>query len=162
MTIYISFDLDIQTFIYHLHYDVVGCAMSPHTSSTPVIYSNKGAPQLVLNGFIFKLNKKTSTKFYWKCKDVSCSAHVHTDTANNLLNTICEHNHLVEPAELEVKKFRAILKERVVNETMAIQKIYDEEMTKANLSSEALSSVPLVHRIRMTISTNISVFFLSH
>lgn len=134
--------------------------MSTSTSSLSIIYSNKGAPQLVLDRFIFKLNKRTETKIYWKCTEMSCAAHIHTDTNNNLLKTNGEHNHLPESEDFMVKRFRAVLKERVANETIPIQKIYDEEIVKANFSSDTLASVPLIHHIRMIIFTNISLYFL--
>ncbi|CAF1024581.1 unnamed protein product [Adineta steineri] len=41
-----------------------------------------------------------------------------------------------------------MLKERVINETVPIQKIYDEEIMKAHFSSETLPSVPLVYKIQ--------------
>ncbi|CAF2869516.1 unnamed protein product [Rotaria sp. Silwood2] len=122
--------------------------MSNNTSSISFIYSNKGGSQLVHDGFVFKLNKKTSTKIYWKCTVTNCPAHIHTDINNNLLNTTGEHNHLLEPENLKVKRFRTVLKERVINETVPIQKIYDEEIVKANFSPEILASVPLAHHIQ--------------
>jgi hypothetical protein len=143
-------------------YEFFDCEMAINSSSISFIYSNKGSSQLVHDGFVFKLNKRTSTKIYWKCTVTSCTAHIHTDTNNNLLNATSEHNHLLEPENLKVKQFRTILKERVINETVPIQKIYDEEIAKANFSSELLASVPLAHRIRMTLIvqfSNISLCF---
>jgi len=125
--------------------------MANNTSSTSVIYSNKGGVELVHDDFIFKLNKRTPTKIYWKCKVTNCSARIHTDNNNNLLNKTSEHNHLLEPELLQVKRFRSALKERVVNETVPIQKIYDEEMVKANFPPEVLACVPLPQHIRMII-----------
>ena len=135
--------------------------MSTNTNSLSIVYSNKGGPQLVLDCFIFKLNKRTETKIYWKCTRMNCPTHIHTDTSNNLLNTNGEHNHLPESEDFMVKKFRTVLKERVMNETIPIQKIYDEEIVKANFSSDTLASVPLIHHMRMITFTNISLYFLS-
>ena len=115
------------------------------------ISSNNGGFQLIREGHVFRMNKRTSKKIYWRCTVPNCAAHLHTDTNNNFLSTTGEHNHLLEPENLKVKQFRTILKERVVNETMPIQKIYDEEMTKANFSSETLVSIPLSHHIRMNM-----------
>lgn len=94
----------------------------------------------------------------------SCTAHVHTDTNNNFLSTTGEHNHLLEPENLKVKQFRTILKERVVNETVPIQKIYDEEIVKAHFTPETLASVPMVHNIRIFLIVQLlkmSFYFLS-
>jgi hypothetical protein len=135
--------------------------MSTNTTSLSIIYSNKGSPQLVLDRFVFKLNKRTETKIYWKCTEMNCPAHIHTDINNNLLSTNGKHDHLPDSEDFAVKKFRAVLKERVMNETVPIQKIYDEEIVKANFAPDALASVPQIHHMRMTTFTNISLLFFS-
>ncbi|CAF1555414.1 unnamed protein product, partial [Adineta ricciae] len=122
--------------------------MSVSTNSLQTIYSNEGRPQLVLDYFVFKLNKRTEKKLYWKSTVMNCPAHIHTDTNNNLLYKKGEHNHLPESEDFMVKKFRAALKERVINETIPIQKIYDEESVKANFSSNALASVSFIKHIQ--------------
>ncbi|CAF0814828.1 unnamed protein product [Adineta steineri] len=64
------------------------------------------------------------------------------------LLTTGEHNHLLKSENLKVKQFRTILKERIVNERVPIQKIDDEEIVKAHFSSETLAPVPLVYKIQ--------------
>ncbi|CAF1607645.1 unnamed protein product, partial [Didymodactylos carnosus] len=59
-----------------------------------------------------------------------------------------EHNHLLDSEDLEIKQFRQGLKERVINDTSPISKIYDEEIRKTNLSSDVLASPPLAHEIQ--------------
>ncbi|CAF5074200.1 unnamed protein product, partial [Rotaria sp. Silwood1] len=93
------------------------------------------------------MNKQTSSKIYWTCKTKSCKAHVHTDLNNNFLVSNGEHNHLLEPEELEIKQFRQNLKERVINETSPISKIYDEQISKSHLSPDVLANLPLAHEI---------------
>ncbi|CAF1280202.1 unnamed protein product [Didymodactylos carnosus] len=78
----------------------------------------------------------------------NCTAHIHTDTNNNFLQAIGKHIHLLEPENLEVKRFRRVLKERVINETASIQKIYDEEIVKGHFSPEILASIPMVYNIQ--------------
>ncbi|CAF4462764.1 unnamed protein product, partial [Rotaria socialis] len=124
------------------------CGMPNNTSLTSFVHSNKGGSQLVHDDFVFNLNKKTTTKRYWRCTMTNCTVYIHTDTNNNLLHITGEHNHLFEPETLRVKQFRTVLKERVVNETVPIQKIYDEEIAKANLSVDVLASIPLAHHIQ--------------
>lgn len=122
--------------------------MFANVSRTSFLDSNKGHQQLIMDGFIYKMNKKTSSKLYWTCKIKNCTAKVHTDPNNNFLKRSGEHNHLIEPGNVEVQSFRKILKNRVVNETLPITKIYDEEIAKAQFSSEILASVPMVYNIR--------------
>jgi hypothetical protein len=125
--------------------------MSTTTSTISFLVSNKGHRLLVQDGFIYKINKQTSCKIYWTCKSKHCNAHIHTDLNNNFLKSSGEHKHLLEPEQFEVKQFRDIVKERVMNETTPIMKIYDEEILKAKFSPETLASVPLARHIRKII-----------
>ncbi|CAF1552137.1 unnamed protein product, partial [Adineta ricciae] len=106
-----------------------------------------GHRQLVRNGYIYKLNRQTSAKMYWICKHQGCTATVHTDKTDNYLQSNGEHNHLIEPEELEVQLFRIALKDRVINETAPIPKIFDEEIAKARFSPNALANVPMFRDI---------------
>jgi hypothetical protein len=94
--------------------------MSKNTNTISFLDSNKGHRQLVRNGFIYKMNKKTSTKIYWICKTSGCGASVHTDQNDIFLQSNGEHNHLIEPEFVEVQRFRKVLKDRVINETVPI------------------------------------------
>ena len=96
--------------------------MSITTDTSSFLVSNKGNRLLVQDGFIYKISKQTSTKLYWICKTKNCTAHIHTDLNNKFLKSSGEHNHLLEPEDLQVKQFRDIFKERVVNETAPITK----------------------------------------
>ena len=110
--------------------------------------SNKGNPLLLLNGFLFKINKQTKTKKYWTCRNSGCTVSVHTDIHNALLKSNGEHDHLPQPEDIQIKSFRDKMKNRVVNETTAIARIYEEEVIKADLSTNALASLPLAREIR--------------
>jgi hypothetical protein len=125
--------------------------MSVKTSAVSMLVSNKGQPLLVKDGFIYKINKQTKSKIYWICKTKNCRAHVHTDLNKNFLVASGEHDHLIEPEDNQVQHFRGVLKERVINETAPISKIYDEEIVKAQFPPEVLAKVPLIRDIRMII-----------
>ena len=129
--------------------------MSAVTNTLSFITSNKGRDLLVKDNFVYKMNKRTSFKIYWICKNKDCPASIHTDIDKKFLKSNEQHNHLLEPEHLEVQKFRNILKERVINETGPIQRIFDEELSKAQFSPDVLSNVPLVHRISKTDSGNL-------
>ena len=60
------------------------------------INSNKGKPLLVVNDYIFKLNKSTTTTKYWKCTVSDCTAKAHTDSNNQLTKNVGNHSHLPE------------------------------------------------------------------
>ena len=133
--------------------------MSVQASAISTLVSNKGHPLLVKDGFIYKINKQTPSKIYWICKTKNCRAHVHTDLNNNFLAKSGEHNHLLEPEDHHVQNFRGILKERVMNETVPIGKIYDEEIGKAQFSPEVLAKVPLIQEIRMIIFNKLQALY---
>ena len=75
------------------------------------------------------------------CTFNGCSAKAHTTVENTMVKQIGEHCH---PAEEEtiVREFRARVKERAVQETTPIPRIYDEECEKIILSLAAISILP--------------------
>ncbi|CAF1246362.1 unnamed protein product [Adineta ricciae] len=70
----------------------------------------------------------------------------------NFLQSNGTHNHLVAPEEIKIKQFRDALKERVINETTPISKVYDEEMIKAHFSLETLVDVPRFFNINSALN----------
>ncbi|CAF2101064.1 unnamed protein product, partial [Rotaria magnacalcarata] len=106
------------------------------------INSQKGKQLLVANEYIFKLNKTTTTTKYWKCVVNSCSAKIHTDVHGHLVKINDEHSHPSEKETIEVREFREKFKQRAVNETTPIPRIYDEECAKAKLSDATTAILP--------------------
>ncbi|CAF2043457.1 unnamed protein product [Rotaria magnacalcarata] len=70
------------------------------------INSQKGKQLLIVNEYIFKLNKTTTTTKYWKCVVNSCSAKIHTDVNGHLVKINDEHRHPSEKETNEVREFR--------------------------------------------------------
>ena len=65
-----------------------------------------------------------------------CSSYIHTDQNDQYIGRSGDHDsHLPTPESIEVSLFKEKVKERVVKETSAIGKIYDNEA--------ALAMVPL-------------------
>ncbi|CAF1388832.1 unnamed protein product [Rotaria magnacalcarata] len=104
--------------------------------------SNKGKPLLVADEYTFKLNKTTTTTKYWICTINGCAAKVHTDSTNLLMKTVGNHNHLPEKEKIEAREVREKIKQRAINETTPIPRIYDEECAKAMLSTTAIAILP--------------------
>ncbi|CAF1237473.1 unnamed protein product [Rotaria sordida] len=117
-------------------------ATQPKSPAISFINSNKGKPLLVANNYVFKLNKTTTTTKYWICTLNGCSAKVHTDLNSQLIKTIGDHNHLAEKEKLEVREFREKVKQRAINETTPIPRIFDEECAKAMLSDATIAVLP--------------------
>jgi hypothetical protein len=69
--------------------------------TSPVISfmnSQKGKLMLVINDYIFKLNRESKTTKYWICIFNGCLSKVHTALDNQLIEFINQHNH---PSENE-------------------------------------------------------------
>ena len=96
---------------------------------------------LVLNDYVFKLNKEGANAKYWTCTFKGCSAKAHTNAQNTLTKQIDEHCHPVGE-DKTVREFRAKVKDRAVKETTPIPRIYDEECEKMLLSLAAISILP--------------------
>ncbi len=116
-------------------------------STAPVLNfstSNKRKPIVIYDGFIYQLNKTRPKIKYWRCKDRTCSAYIHTDHNGQYMGKSGDHeSHLPVPESIEVTVFKEKVKERVVKEATAIGKIYDNELASAILSEAALGLVPL-------------------
>lgn len=120
-------------------------------NSIPIsfIKSNKGKPLLVANNYLFKVNKTTATTKYWICTNSGCSAKIHTDLNNQLIKTTGDHNHAPEKEKIEVREFREKVKQRAINETTPIPRIYDEESAKAMLSDVVIAILPSEREMSM-------------
>ena len=116
-------------------------------SNIPVISfstSNKGKPILICDGYIYQLNKIRPKIKYWRCKNRICSAYIRTDKNHQYMGKSGDHNsHLPIPETIEVSAFKGKVKDRILKETTAIEKIYDDELLSAGLSEPALAMVPL-------------------
>ena len=137
---------DITSFIPFIRLEII--AMASNSDNLSFLTSNKGKPLLLLEGFLFKVNKETKDKTYWTCRNASCRATVHTDGSNTLLRANGEHDHLPQPEEIQIQALREKMKNRALNETVPIARIYEEEVLKADLSTRALASLPLAREMR--------------
>ncbi|CAF4002007.1 unnamed protein product [Rotaria magnacalcarata] len=116
------------------------------------INSQKGKQLLIANEYIFKLNKTTTTTKYWKCVVNSCSAKIHTDLNGHLVKINDDHSHPSEKETIEVREFREKVKQRAINETTPIPRIYDEECAKAKLSDTTTAILPSEREMNSAIN----------
>ncbi|CAF1433804.1 unnamed protein product, partial [Rotaria sp. Silwood1] len=56
-----------------------------------------GKPLLVMDNFVFKLNKTTNTKKYYRSENPQCTMTLHTDINDVLIGTKGDHSHPSEP-----------------------------------------------------------------
>ncbi|CAF3423018.1 unnamed protein product [Rotaria sp. Silwood2] len=125
--------------------------MTTVSKTLSVIFSQKGKPLLVMDNFVFKLNKTTNTKKYYRCENPQCTMTLRTDINDVLIRTKDHHNHPPEPEQIEVRKLKHVIKERAKNETTPKPKIYDEETARFCLTSLAIAIVPSQREISTRI-----------
>ena len=97
---------------------------------------------LVIDDYMFKLNRESKTTKYWICTFGGCLSKVHTTLDNQLIEILEQHNHPSEKEKIEVRKFREKVKERAVNETTPVLQIYEEECARMMLSFAAITILP--------------------
>lgn len=102
----------------------------------------------VADEYIFKLNKTTTITKYWKCTLDQCLVKVHTNLNDQVIKMIDDHSHLPETEKLEV---REKVKQRAINETTPISRIYYEECAKVMLSIAAIVALPSEHKMSKQI-----------
>jgi len=96
-------------------------------SSPPVIsfvHSQKGRLMAVIDNYTFKLNRETETTKYWICTFNRCLSKVHTTLDNQLIKLVDKHNHPSEKEKIEKREFREKVKQRAMNETIPVPRIY--------------------------------------
>jgi hypothetical protein len=75
---------------------------------------------LNIDNLIFKLNKTTNTKKYYRCEDPHCTVTVHTDLEGIILNIKGGHGHPPEPEQIQIRTFKQAVKTRAINENTPI------------------------------------------
>ncbi|CAF3357487.1 unnamed protein product [Rotaria socialis] len=117
------------------------------------VKSNKGQSLLLLNDYLYKCNKKTNTKKYWQCISNGCTVYLHTDTNDKYLGgDVPEHDHESNPELVEVRQVRQKIKERALQEIIPISIIYEQETSKASISSTTLAILPTSHEIYPSVA----------
>ena len=136
------------------------------TNKISFVTSNKGKPLLCFGHHLFKCNKTTETKRYWVCIERQCGVFIHTNLNDEFLLVSGDHNHVAGPDTSEMRALQEKMKNRIINETTSITKIYDEEIATACPAESTAATFPTVVEYRMypydgiLISVSVSPHFL--
>ncbi len=103
---------------------------------------------IIYENYLFKLNRETESKKYWLCNKRGCGIHLHTSLNNEMICITGKHKYDANPDQITTKLLRDKMKERILDETTSITKIYDEEIARANLSKAAASIMPTILQYR--------------
>ncbi|CAF4171245.1 unnamed protein product [Rotaria sordida] len=105
--------------------------------------SNKGQLLLVLNGYLYKCNKKTANKKYWICTYKECKKSIHTNP-NDVY--VCggtdPHDHEPNPDMIAARNIRNKIKERALQEIIPISMIYEQELSNSSINSTTIAILP--------------------
>ena len=127
---------------------------SPVKPTISKTHSNKGNIVLIVNSYDFQVrnfNRKKTVKFC-RCTNKSCNVILHTNLDNTLIKfsgTVTDHNHLPNPADLELRDLKGSMKTRATTELATLNDIAEQEMRKALLTGEVLAILPGVDDIGM-------------
>ena len=109
---------------------------------------------LIVNGYNFQLknfNRKKTIKF-WPCTNRSCNVILHTNLDELFIQfsgTVTDHNHLQNPADLQLRDVKRSMKTRATTELVPLKDTAEQEMRKALLTGEAFAILPGVDDIGM-------------
>lgn len=116
------------------------------------VQSQKGRPLVVSDNYIYKLNKSTTSTKYWICSMSTCTAKIHTGSNDQFVRMIDEHSHSAEKENVDLREFREKVKQRAISETTSITRMYDEECSKALLTTATIAVLPSEHEMSEMIS----------
>ncbi|CAF3352145.1 unnamed protein product [Rotaria sp. Silwood1] len=126
-------------------------SISPKPTITKTT-SNKRKTMLTINCHQYQLknfNKNKTIKF-WRCASRSCGVLLHTNLNDEFVRfsgKTTEHSHLPNPAELEIRNLKEVMRQRAENELAPLQEIAEQEVRKGLLTGEALAVLPNITNI---------------
>lgn len=114
--------------------------------------SNKGQLLLVLNGYVYKCNKKTENKKYWVCTHNDCKRSVHTDVNNAYsYGDTDPHDHEPNPDMIAARTIRNKMKERALQEITLLSIIYKQEITNSSVNQTTMAIMPTCQELGMFV-----------
>lgn len=93
------------------------------------IPTSRGGRKLVINGYSYRINRKTTDKSWWKCAVKGCSSGACT-VDDRLTGPLKEHTHPPCHSNPQVQLVMNSIRKRAREETTAIPTIYTEEISK--------------------------------
>jgi hypothetical protein len=118
--------------------------------------SQRGNQQLIYNGFIFRRERISPNKTFWKCvenykrqngRELRCKGRCQTSNDEVIYHSD-NHNHVPNTTEMKVKRIQHEIKQRAVEVSETPQQILAvSTSTQSNSVKAALPSIPAMKRI---------------
>ena len=115
------------------------------TDVDDVVKTQRGAPSIVFQGFTFRKDKtdEKGELSFWRCRHKGCPGRLVADAAMKKARLTKPHaGHLPKANVAQAAKIVAKVKERVVNEKLAVNRIYREETRAVADDTETLQLLP--------------------
>ena len=110
-----------------------------------VMTTQRGAPSIVFQGFTFRKDKtdEKGELSFWRCRHKGCPGRLVADAAMKKACLTKQHaGHLPKANVAQAAKIVAKVKERVVQEKLAVNRIYREETRAVADDTETLLLLP--------------------
>ena len=119
------------------------------------ITTNRRGRKLVLNGYIFVLNRKNERFVYWRCSEYkTCPATLTTSTADDTITHVGnDHQHQPDLAKIEVARKTAALKNAVKTQLhVPVKRLYSEVFTAAdNADADFVAAKPTFRKVKSAL-----------
>ena len=99
--------------------------------------------------------KKYFNSILWRCIRTNCSASISISNADTILRVNQDHNHLIDPNDIEILKLRHKLKQEAQTTSVSIDKIVEFEysnMITAAKISDSIVKFPTIKTLKNTVT----------
>ncbi len=129
----------------HWVYNLYSCYVSCQTMD---LLSQKGAAQKHHDGYLYRQDRLLSNGTEsWRCPRKDCTGRIHCTGAQVLI--VAEHNHVPDPAEVEVKMSICTVRQRATTSRDTPRLLIQQSQT--TLSQEAVAVLPKYKSVQKMI-----------
>ena len=119
--------------------------------------TQKGGTGLIYDGFKYVVNRKTTSKTFWRCSDRKCLGRVTTE--GSTVKITAEHCHPPNEAKLEAGKLNIKLKSKAKESTAPIPKLNNEMLQELRtVETENVSNKEVFSNIQTLSSMKTSLY----
>lgn len=114
------------------------------------ITNRRGGRNLAFNGYIYRVNRRTDNKIFWRCTTSGCSASISTENDIPTGFGRQQHTHAADHTEVVAKQIMTAISRRCTDEVRPIPSIFSEELNKLRDNEWDDTSRELIERLLST------------
>lgn len=111
------------------------------------ITNRRGGRNLAFNGYIYRVNRRTDNKIFWRCTTSGCSASISTENDIPTGFGRQQHTHAADHTEVVAKQIMTAISRRCTDEVRPIPSIFSEELNKLRDNEWDDTSRELIERL---------------